>query len=58
MAKMCKWCKKHPAVVPINRGTGRFIKQICKYCHANRLKGDLVQIIKSEKEKSEDGSTD
>lgn len=51
--KMCVWCGKNEAAVPINRGIGRFKKQICTHCHAERLKEDILHILEVEKKKRE-----
>ena len=49
---ICKWCGNFPAVVPINRGNiGRFKREICSNCHANRLRGDMINILQIEKKR-------
>jgi hypothetical protein len=45
--KKCYLCRTRPAAVPDrNQWTGgKFIKQICKECHASRLRGDLINVV-------------
>ncbi len=46
--KLCIWCHKNPAVVPAVRGNmGRFKEEICSECHAKRLRGDLVNVLRA-----------
>ena len=46
--KMCIICKRRPAKVPDRMTMGRYIKRVCSECHAERLRGDLREIIKVE----------
>lgn len=47
--KKCLWHKKHVAAVPIKRGPGIFIKQICTHCHGERLRSDMQNVLASKK---------
>lgn len=53
MEKMCLWCGKYKRSVPINRGPGRFLKQICSRCNAERLRQDWIHILEVYKKKNE-----
>ncbi len=46
--KLCKLCYERPAEVP-DRNTyhGKFVKEVCKECHSNRLRGDFINVIKN-----------
>jgi hypothetical protein len=52
--KLCQWCGKEPAAVPINRDGGRFMRQICSTCHSQRLKGDMAGILLHEAKRRRD----
>lgn len=38
----CRICRERPAEVPDRNVQGRPIKRVCRQCHAERLRGDLV----------------
>lgn len=44
--KLCKLCHERPAEIP-DRETyrGRWRKEVCSRCHAERLHGDLRQLL-------------
>ena len=44
--KLCELCRKNPAAVPDRNRMGRPIKRICRACHADRLTGDLREIMR------------
>ena len=46
--KKCYLCLLRPATLPDrNRNNGiKFIKQICSECHAERLQGDMINIVR------------
>lgn len=43
--KMCELCGKKPATVPDRERMGRLINRVCSDCHADRLRGDLHQVM-------------
>jgi hypothetical protein len=45
--RLCIICKSRPAAVPDRMRTGKPIKRVCKECHSQRLRGDLVKIIEA-----------
>lgn len=49
----CIVCNVNEAEVPDRERMGRPIKRVCKQCHSDRLKGDLLHILKVEAEKKE-----
>lgn len=51
--KMCEKCGVNPATVPDRERMGRLINRLCKQCHAERLRGDLVRIMDIEKRRRE-----
>ena len=55
MAKMCELCKTRPATVPDRNCMGRPINRVCSDCHAARLRGDLINVVKSHNKKFENG---
>jgi len=48
--KLCIVCHTRPAVAP-DRNTGSLRKKLCRECHADRLTGDMRQIVKHEMER-------
>ena len=50
---LCIICRKRKAELPDRnyQGIGRPIKKICKECHSERLKGDLVGILETERKR-------
>jgi hypothetical protein len=44
MPRLCKICYKNPAAVP-DRENLKPRKEVCRECHADRLRGDVVQIM-------------
>lgn len=54
MGKLCESCHKNKAELPDRNRMGRPIKRICKECHADRLRGDILAIMaRREKDKAE-----
>ncbi len=49
MSKICILCNKNPAVVPDRERMGSPIKRVCRECHSDRLRGDLIKIMKRRK---------
>ncbi len=47
MTKLCIVCNNKPATVPDRYRTGRLINRICRECHSNRLRDDILKIKKS-----------
>lgn len=48
----CVLCHVNEAQVPDRERMGRPIKRVCRACHVDRLKGDLIAIaIRANKEK-------
>ena len=45
--KPCCICHERPAAVPDRDRYmgGRFVKQVCRECHAERLRGDLARVL-------------
>lgn len=56
-APMCKICHTKPAEVPDrNRSSATFRREVCKECHADRLKSDLKHILVEEMQRrNQDG---
>jgi hypothetical protein len=50
---LCILCNERPAVLPDRERMGKPIKRVCRECHASRLRGDLVEILKHERVKRE-----
>lgn len=47
---ICKLCRERPAEVPDrNRPSTMFRREICRECHADRLRGDLVNVLHAAK---------
>lgn len=44
--KLCIVCKLQKATIPDRDRPGRPIARLCSMCHADRLVGDLVEIVK------------
>lgn len=44
---LCVICHTHDATIP-DRNTGSSKKRLCSACHAERLKGDLRNILRIE----------
>ncbi len=45
--KLCEVCKSAPATVPDRtRLPGRMVNRLCARCHAARLSGDLMEIVR------------
>jgi len=43
----CKLCKTRPAAVPDrNSGTSTFRREVCRECHAERLRADFAHVLK------------
>lgn len=54
--RKCVVCLMRPAVVPDRNRMGRPFPQVCRECHADRLREDLVVIIQEdEKRKAKEG---
>lgn len=52
--RMCKLCGEREAALPDrNSGSSVFRKEVCRECHAERLRGDLEYIMDVEKRKRE-----
>ena len=45
-AKMCELCHARPAAVPDRNRPGRLVARVCRECHAERLRGDLREILR------------
>lgn len=52
--KKCIYCNERPAEVPDRRTYtgGRFIKKVCSVCHGKLLRGDLINIVRLENERT------
>lgn len=49
-APICIVCKVRPAAVPDRYAPSlRFVRKVCLECHAERLRGDLKQVLKASK---------
>lgn len=50
--KLCIICGKNEATIPDRNqnNIGRLINKICKYCHAERLKGDVQNILQKHRQ--------
>jgi len=46
MPRLCVICKENPAEVPDRYRMGRPIKRVCKPCHADRLREDMLRIAR------------
>ena len=44
--RKCILCRERPAEVPDREQMGRLIKRVCRQCHGERLRGDLVEVLK------------
>jgi len=43
---LCKICRERPAAVPDrNKPSLRWRREICRECHAERLRGDMAQVL-------------
>ncbi len=54
MSKVCILCNKNPAIVPDRERMGNPVKRICKECHSDRLRGDLIKIMERRKKDEQD----
>lgn len=45
MPKVCIICHERPPEVPDRAQMGRPIKRVCRQCHAERLRGDVVRVM-------------
>jgi hypothetical protein len=52
MAKLCEICDERPAAVPDRERMGRPIKRVCRECHAQRLAGDMREIMRLRKKRA------
>jgi hypothetical protein len=50
--RMCILCRKNPAAVP-DRNKHSSRKEVCRQCHADRLRGDLARILKAHERRNE-----
>lgn len=50
-------CRCRPAELPDRNKPGRPIKRICKECHTQRLRNDLIEVIDVDKQKQADDGT-
>ena len=49
--RKCVVCDARPAELPDRNRMGRPIKRVCRECHAARLRGDLVHILRVKRER-------
>jgi len=55
-AKLCKLCHERPAAIPDReRYRGVWRKEVCRECHAARLRGDWLSVLHEEARKAADG---
>jgi len=47
--KLCIVCHQRTAVVPDRERMGRPTPRICRECHTERLRGDMVEILRIER---------
>jgi len=47
---LCILCRVNEATVPDRERMGRPIKRVCRECHTDRLRGDLIAIMNRRKE--------
>lgn len=53
--KLCILCGVGRREIPDRNVMGRPIKKICRKCHSERLRGDMVKVLKANQLKGEDG---
>ena len=51
---LCIVCHERKAELPDRERMGRPIKRVCRQCHSDRLRGDMVKILEHEKRKREE----
>lgn len=44
---MCIVCREREAAVPDRNAGGRPTRKVCLECHADRLRGDIVQVLRA-----------
>lgn len=50
--RLCILCRTNPATIP-DRKRGGLKKEVCQWCHAERLRGDLGHILKVHRKRTE-----
>ena len=46
---LCVVCHTRKAELPDRQVTGRMVKRVCRECHHDRLRGDLIRILDVER---------
>lgn len=44
--KLCILCRVNEAQVPDRERMGAPVKRVCRECHADRLRGDMIAILR------------
>ncbi len=50
---LCIVCHRRPAEVPDRERMGRPIKRVCRPCHQERLRGDIIEILEAKRRRDE-----
>jgi hypothetical protein len=51
---LCIYCRKRVAAVPDRNRIGRPIKRVCRECHSDLLRGDMVNILRERERRKQE----